>query len=332
MRKINWNNIDASSILISNPKNIRHFTNLKTSFGFVLITKEETILFADSRYFELANKVFDGKVVLYKGKDTLKEYTKSLESMAIEKDFVTLEMFEFFKELNSNVKTINGQSLRMVKSKEDIASLQKAVDITKRVMQWASEQMKVGMTEKELSILVSSKLATEGSEELDYAPIIAGGPNSSKPHAEPGDRKFQEGDTVMFDFAAVVDGFTADLTRNYSIGTLTNKELIKIEEIVRRAKKAGTSARAQKYVKALGGYSNITMYSHCATRLRYDIKDPAKVNDKALQAAGAFGVSHPSKTHVQVVVGPTVEILNNEILAGKPKTSKAKVVSGVVAS
>lgn len=84
----------------------------------------------------------------------------------------------------------------------------------------------------------------------------------------------------------------------------------------------GSTARAQKYVKALGGYGNITNYAHCATRLRYDIVDPSKVDDKALQAAGAFGVAHPSKTHVQVIVGPTVEIVNNEILAGKPADLK----------
>lgn len=72
------------------------------------------------------------------------------------------------------------------------------------------------------------------------------------------------------------------------------------------------------------------MYSHCATRLRYDVKDASKVDEKALQTAGAFGTVKPSKTHVQVIVGPTVEILNNEILAGKPATSKAKVIKGEV--
>ena len=43
-------------------------------------------------------------------------------------------------------------------------------------------------------------------------------------------------------------------------------------------------------------------------------------------------MAHPSKTHVQVIVGPTVEILNNEILAGKPADTKAAVKAGVVAA
>ncbi len=94
----------------------------------------------------------------------------------------------------------------------------------------------------------------------------------------------------------------------------------------------GTSTRAAKYVKALGGYSNITMYSHCATRLRYDIKDMSKVDEKALRSAGAFGSKKVSESHIHVVVGPTVEIVNNEIVAGMPKTSKAKVVSETVPS
>lgn len=82
---------------------------------------------------------------------------------------------------------------------------------------------------------------------------------------------------------------------------------------------AKTTARAAKYVKALGGYENIKEFSHCATRLRYDVKDVSKVSEAELKAAGAFGLKKVSKTHVQVIVGPNVEIVNNEILAGKPK-------------
>ncbi|MCR8613096.1 MAG: PTS transporter subunit EIIC [Mycoplasma sp.] len=99
-----------------------------------------------------------------------------------------------------------------------------------------------------------------------------------------------------------------------------------------KSKTGKTSAKAQKVVAALGGYENITMYSHCATRLRYDVEDPTKIDDKALVNAGAFGVAHPSKKHVHVVIGPTVEILHEKILAGKPETIKAKVVAGTVPS
>ncbi|NQZ65846.1 MAG: PTS transporter subunit EIIC [Mycoplasmatales bacterium] len=96
--------------------------------------------------------------------------------------------------------------------------------------------------------------------------------------------------------------------------------------------KGGTTLRAAKYVKALGGYSNITMYSHCATRLRYDVKDMDKVDEKALKSAGAFGSKKVSAHHIHVVVGPNVEIVNNEIVAGMPSASKAKVVSETVPS
>jgi len=101
-----------------------------------------------------------------------------------------------------------------------------------------------------------------------------------------------------------------------------NNELGEVETTVAKGKttktKSGSTARAAKYVKALGGYSNIKTYSHCATRLRYNIKDKTKVDEKALKAAGAFGVIFPSKDLVHVIVGPTVEIVNNEIVAGKP--------------
>ena len=58
------------------------------------------------------------------------------------------------------------------------------------------------------------------------------------------------------------------------------------------------------------------------------------VDEAALKKAGAVGVVKPSKTHIQVIVGPTVEILNNEIQAGKdlqleekPKTTAKKAAA-----
>lgn len=83
--------------------------------------------------------------------------------------------------------------------------------------------------------------------------------------------------------------------------------------------KGEATVRSKEYVKALGGYDNITMFSHCATRLRYDIKDMTKVDPKALKKAGAFGSKEVSNHHIHVIIGQAVEILNNEIVAGSPK-------------
>lgn len=239
MKNINWEKVNAEGILLTNPKNIRHFTNVQVSTGFVVVTKETTKLIVDSRYFEVANKIFKGEVVLFKSIETVKEIVSGFKNLAIEADFVTVQMQGVIEKMNPNLVNINGAELRIVKDEEDLTSLREAVKITKQVMEEASKELKPGKTEKEIERFVINKLYEYGSEELDYWPIIISGPNSSMPHGKAGNRVLEQGDTVMFDFAAVINGFTADITRNYAVGEIIDEELIKIYDIVKRSQEAG---------------------------------------------------------------------------------------------
>ena len=66
---------------------------------------------------------------------------------------------------------------------------------------------------------------------------------------------------------------------------------------------------AKKYIEYLGGEENITKVDNCATRLRLELVDTDKMNDKALKSIGAKGVVKLNKTSAQVIVGTTVEIV-----------------------
>ena len=77
------------------------------------------------------------------------------------------------------------------------------------------------------------------------------------------------------------------------------------------------SIKSRNIVIGFGGWDNITKFANCATRLRYDVKDSSKIDEKLLKDNGVMGVIKVSKTHVQAIIGPTVEILNDEIIAHK---------------
>lgn len=66
---------------------------------------------------------------------------------------------------------------------------------------------------------------------------------------------------------------------------------------------------AKKYIEYLGGEENITKVDNCATRLRLELVDTDKMNDKALKSIGAKGVVKLNKTSAQVIVGTTVEFV-----------------------
>ena len=69
---------------------------------------------------------------------------------------------------------------------------------------------------------------------------------------------------------------------------------------------------AKAVLAGCGGKENITSIDNCITRLRLEVKDTTKVNEKAIKAAGAAGVIRPGKTSVQVIIGTQVQFVADE--------------------
>jgi len=79
-----------------------------------------------------------------------------------------------------------------------------------------------------------------------------------------------------------------------------------------KAGKASHADVAGKVLELVGGKDNLVHIDNCATRLRLEVKDSGLVNDAELKRH-VPGVIKPSKTAVQVVVGPQVEFVANEL-------------------
>lgn len=70
---------------------------------------------------------------------------------------------------------------------------------------------------------------------------------------------------------------------------------------------------ASVILEGLGGKENVTSLDNCITRLRLEIKDYTKVDEKKIKSAGVAGVMRPSKTAVQVIVGTKVQFVADEM-------------------
>ena len=70
---------------------------------------------------------------------------------------------------------------------------------------------------------------------------------------------------------------------------------------------------ASGVLAAVGGKGNVKNVEYCATRLRFEIKDYTAVDEKAVKAAGAAGVVRPSKNACQVIIGPKVQFVYDEL-------------------
>jgi PTS system N-acetylglucosamine-specific IIC component len=79
---------------------------------------------------------------------------------------------------------------------------------------------------------------------------------------------------------------------------LANNDFTKVAEII---------------LAGLGGKENVKSLDNCVTRLRLEIKDYTKVNEKKIKSAGVAGIMRPSKTSVQVIVGTKVQFVADEM-------------------
>jgi Xaa-Pro aminopeptidase len=99
-------------------------------------------------------------------------------------------------------------------------------------------------------------------------------PRSAIVHGRPSNRTLQEGDFLLIDYGARVDGYNSDITRTYSIGEPSD-EMVKVYEVVlkaqteaKNASKAGVIGSQIHEVAASiireAGYANIrSRPGHC---------------------------------------------------------------------
>ncbi|MEI7643226.1 MAG: Xaa-Pro peptidase family protein [Chloroflexales bacterium] len=131
--------------------------------------------------------------------------------------------------------------LRMVKDGVELEIMQQAAQIVEAGLARAIAQVRVGMTERQLSKIVSEEIAVAGGEGESFENIIASGPNGANPHHSNGERAFVPGDLIIIDCGARYKGYISDTTRTVALGE-PGDEARTVYELVRRANAAGQAA------------------------------------------------------------------------------------------
>ncbi len=157
-------------------------------------------------------------------------------------------------------------SLRSIKDADELACLRTAMDITARAFTELLDEVRPGLSERELSLELEIALRRCGADELSFPNIVASGPNSANPHAVPSDRVLEPGDFVVFDFGACKDGYRADTTRTIFLGSPDDEQrrvyeaVREANEVVRQALHAGVTGKAMHELAeehlADAGYAN----------------------------------------------------------------------------
>jgi len=128
---------------------------------------------------------------------------------------------------------------RLIKSPAEIKLLQKANDITLAAIKHGAGRLKEGMSQRELSSIISDAQTALGGTAADALCLF--GKASAIPHGTVQPQQLNKGDIVLMDCGCQVEGYTSDITRTIVFGEPTKRQQ-QIWSLEKQAQAAGFNA------------------------------------------------------------------------------------------
>jgi Xaa-Pro aminopeptidase len=131
--------------------------------------------------------------------------------------------------------------MRAVKDEEELDAIRRAAAITNEAYRRFAEEPIVGRTERDLAWRMQLLQHELGGEGEAFDVIVAAGPTGGSPHAVPGERTIEPGQTIVVDAGCRVSGYCSDCTRTFVTGELP-AELRQAYDVVKQAQATGLAA------------------------------------------------------------------------------------------
>lgn len=217
----------CAGAFLTGEENIRYFIGFKGE-GYLVATPGRCVYITDSRYTIDAQKALRGtetELIIYEtdplgtaaeqmkdagGDEWLCEGATAYSLIGKMQDKLPGARFTALdRELDE---------IRAVKEPEEVACIVRAQRIAERALTEVMNDMKKGVTERFVRARLEYYMQQFGSDHTAFETIIAAGANGASPHARTTDRELRDGDFVVMDFGASVEGYCSDMTRTLAIG------------------------------------------------------------------------------------------------------------------
>ena len=224
---------ELDALLVSTAENRRYLSGFHGSAGYLLISAEGAYLATDFRYIEqAASQAPDFQVLkVGSGWSWLMDLSKDtgLKKVGFESQQITVSTYQQLVEATRSLPSAVQPSLvattsiveeiRTVKETGELELLQKAIDVADAAMDAVSTTIQPGQTEREVAWRLEMAMRELGADSISFDTIVASGPNGAMPHHRPSDRPINEGEPVVIDMGAMVDGYCSDLSRTICVGS-----------------------------------------------------------------------------------------------------------------
>jgi Xaa-Pro aminopeptidase len=249
----------CDALLVTKLVNIRYLTGFTGSAAMLLVSSDAMMLITDGRYRDQAAEQLraagvDAEVAI--GLTAEQQYKMLDEAAAkarlgLEAHHVTWAqqraMVDRWLPSTAELVATEGivEALRLVKDDGEVARIEAAATIATDALTSLLPMLFERPTENDFGLELDTEIRRLGAEGNSFETIIAAGPNGAKPHhrAAGSDRRIEEGDLVVIDYGALVDGYCSDMTRTFCIGepSATQRRML---EVVTAAQAAGVATVA----------------------------------------------------------------------------------------
>ncbi|WP_059103276.1 M24 family metallopeptidase [Shouchella shacheensis] len=235
------------SLLVASGVNRQYLSGFTGSSGALLITEMEAIFITDFRYTEqAASEVKEFIIVKQEGTlaDEVAKQAKNLDvsKLGFEKAQLTYADYDQYKGLLPGMDfvpvTQMVESLRLVKTKEELSVMQKAADIADNAFAHIQSVIRPGIAELDVANELEFFMRKQGAASSSFDIIVASGYRSALPHGTASEKKIESGELVTLDFGAYYNGYCSDITRTLAVGEISG-DLHTIYETVRVAQELG---------------------------------------------------------------------------------------------
>ena len=250
--------VPCDALLVTNLTNVRYLTGFTGSAALLLVPADgaaEPVFVTDGRYRDQAASELAGAGVAARTVIGLEEDSRrqalagaaaGLGRLGLEAENVTWAQKRRFRtdwfpdaELVPTAGLV--ESLRLVKDAGEVARIQAACEMADAALAAVRPRLGEAPSEAEVALELEWQMRRLGAEAPSFETIVASGPNGAMPHHRAADRRITEGDLVVLDFGALVDGYHSDMTRTLMVGDPSDTQA-RMYEVVREAQAAGVAA------------------------------------------------------------------------------------------
>lgn len=238
--------LSIDGLLVTNPENITYLTgfDLMAGDGCLLVTNDYAILITDARYQTALADFESQEVQAVITRDYYGAVAKLAKNLPVPvlgfEGTLPYQIYDVLDDLlTSDLVPLNNvvEGLRRQKDPNELAQITRAAQLQSQAYGWLLKRAQPGVREIDLANQLDCWMRDHGAKKASFDTIVASGENAAKPHWTAGDRQLQEHDPVTVDFGYFVNGYTADMTRTFFVGTPT-KQMRQVYNLVNRARQA----------------------------------------------------------------------------------------------